>query len=241
MTELCLRFGAQMVDRGGGAMLNIGSMTAYVGASSLIGYASSKRYVISYSEELCSALLRAARGSCRLPRAGPHRNGVLLGERRASRCVGGAAARDAHAGASGRSRVRAGLFGAGRRDLRREEPVARSTGTLDSIVRDRPRAAPAPRSGTGPSRAGEDLTSPPSRSRCVAHGMRWRDRTRRSNKPISRLPAPRTSCTRRSPMGTLVHGKRCPRHRAADGGRTAGPSRYPLGELRSRSEGPSAG
>ncbi len=68
MTELCLRFGAQMVDRGGGAMLNIGSMTAYVGASSLIGYASSKRYVISYSEELCSAFApHGVRVACLVP------------------------------------------------------------------------------------------------------------------------------------------------------------------------------
>lgn len=43
-------------------------MTAYVGASSLIGYASSKRHVISYSKELHAAFARrGVRVACLVP------------------------------------------------------------------------------------------------------------------------------------------------------------------------------
>jgi len=57
--ELSLAFGAGMKHRGRGAVLNVGSMTAYLGAPSLRTYGPAKRFLQAFSDELREELLPA--------------------------------------------------------------------------------------------------------------------------------------------------------------------------------------
>lgn len=57
--ELSLAFGAQMKRRGRGAVLNVGSMTAYLGAPSLRTYGPAKRFLQAFSDELREELAPA--------------------------------------------------------------------------------------------------------------------------------------------------------------------------------------
>ena len=68
LTSLCAAFSARMIERGGGRILNVGSLAGDYALPYFASYAASKSYVLSYSLALRAELRRSGVGvTCVLP------------------------------------------------------------------------------------------------------------------------------------------------------------------------------